>query len=80
MLHKSKQVSGDGGLNRLAVDVDGYPAGACLCHKLMFCGKYGRNVRHRMGRVLENRSRAFGCGFVSLMSATTIVVVKSGLM
>ena len=26
----------DGGLHLLAVDVDGYPAGAALCHRLMF--------------------------------------------
>ena len=26
----------DGGFHLLAVDVDGYPAGAALCHKLMF--------------------------------------------
>ena len=30
----------------LAVDVDGYPAGAALCHKPVVCGKDGLNVRH----------------------------------
>ena len=28
-----------GGVLLLAVDVDGYPAGAALCHKLVVCGK-----------------------------------------
>ena len=36
----------DGGLHLLAVDVDGYPAGAALCHKPVVCGKDGLNVRH----------------------------------
>ena len=29
------------GLHLLAVDVDGCPAGAALCHKLVVCGKDG---------------------------------------
>ena len=36
----------DGGLRLLAVDVDGYPAGAALCHRPVVCGKNGLNVRH----------------------------------
>ena len=40
----------DGGLHLLAVDVDGYPAGAALCHKPVVCGKNGLNVRHGLGR------------------------------
>ena len=36
----------DGGFHLLAVDVDGYPAGAALCHKLVVCGKDGLNIRH----------------------------------
>ena len=36
----------DGGLHLLAVDVDGYPAGAALCHKPIVCGKDASNVRH----------------------------------
>ena len=45
----------DGGLNLLAIDVDGYPAGAALCHKLVVCG-----FKHpsRIGTVKENHSRA----------------------
>jgi len=34
------------GLHLLAVDVDGYPAGAALCHKSVVCGKNGLNARH----------------------------------
>ena len=36
----------DGGFHLLAVDVDGYSAGAALCHKLVVCGKDGLNIRH----------------------------------
>ena len=36
----------DGGFHLLAVNVDGYPAGAALCHKPVVCGKDGLNVRH----------------------------------
>ena len=35
-----------GGVLLLAVDVEDYPAGAALCHKLVVCGKDGLNVRH----------------------------------
>ena len=40
----------DGDLHLLAVDVDGYPAGAALCHKPVVCGKDGLNARHGQGR------------------------------
>ena len=46
----------DGGLHLLAVDVDGYPAGAALCHKPVVCGKDGLNVRHGMGRQRKPQS------------------------
>ena len=36
----------DGGLHLLAVDVDGYPAGAALCHKPVVCGIDCTNIRH----------------------------------
>ena len=41
-----------GGVFLIAVDVDGYPAGAALCHKLVVCGKDGLNARHGQGRVI----------------------------
>ena len=70
----------DGGLHLLAVDVDGYPAGAALCHKPVVCGKDGLNVRHDMGRHKKTAVVLIDCGFVSLMSATTIEVVTSNLL
>ena len=69
----------DGGLHLLAVDVDGYPAGAALCHKPVVCGKDASNVRHGMGRHKKTAVVLIDCGFVSLMSATTIEMVTSGL-
>ena len=70
----------DGGLHLFAVDVDGYPAGAALCHKLVVCGKDASNVRHGMGRHKKTAVVLIDCGFVSLMSATTIEVVTSNLL
>ena len=67
----------DGGLHLLAVDVDGYPAGAALCHKPVVCGKDGLNVRHGMGRHKKTAVVLIDCGFVNIVIATTIVVVTS---
>jgi hypothetical protein len=36
-------------LRLLAVDVDDYPAGAALCHRLMFWHRW-TNARHGMGQ------------------------------
>ena len=67
----------DGGFHLLAVDVDGYPAGAALCHKPVVCGKDGLNVRHGMGRHKKTAVVLIDCGFVNIVIATTIVVVTS---
>ena len=36
----------DGGFHLLAVNVDGYPAGAARCHKTVDCGKDFLIIRH----------------------------------
>ena len=65
------------GPHLLAVDVDGYPAGAALCHKLVVCGKDGLNVRHTLGRHKKTAVVLVDCGFLCLVDATTIGTVKS---
>ena len=62
----------DGGLHLLAVDVDGYPAGAALCHKSVVCGKDGLNACHGMGRHKKTEVVLFDCVFVCFNTATTI--------
>jgi len=59
------------------VDVDGYPAGAALCHKLAVYGKDGLNVRHRMGRHKKTAVVLVECGFIFRNTATTIEVFIS---
>ena len=43
-------------------------------------GKDDLNSRHRMGRHKKTAVVLIDCGFVSLMSATTIGMVTSGLL
>lgn len=69
----------DGGLHLLAVDVDSYPAGAALCHKLVVCGKDASNVRHGMGRHKKTAVVLIDCGFLCLVNATTIGTVMRTL-
>jgi hypothetical protein len=47
----------DGGLHLLAVDVDGYPAGAALCHDDKFWQRLHKHPS-RLRTVKENHSRA----------------------
>ena len=46
----------DGGLHLLAVDVDGYPSGAALCHRLLFWQRCFKRPSWK-GTAKENRSR-----------------------
>ena len=46
----TKKSGYDGSFHLLAIDVDGYPAGAALCHKPVVCGKDASNIRHWLGR------------------------------
>ena len=66
----------DGGLDLLAVDVDGDPAGACLCHKLMFWQRWFKRPS-QVGTVRENDVVVFDCVFVFPNAATTIAAVMS---
>ena len=44
--------------NRTSVDVDGYPAGAALCHKPVVCGNRWPKRPSRIGTEKGNRCRA----------------------
>lgn len=65
----------DGGLDLLAVDVDGDPAGACLCHKLMFWQRWFKRPS-QVGTVRGNAVVSFDSVFVFPNTATTIEVVS----
>ena len=66
----------DGGFDLLAVDEDGDSSCAALCHSLKFWQSWHK-CPSQDGTVWRNRNRAFDCGFVSLMSATTIAVMST---
>ena len=69
----------DGDLHLLAVDVDGYPAGAALCHKpVVLWKKWSKLSVSDRKKVKENRSQTARLRFCCLLSATTIGMVTSG--
>ena len=67
--------AGMGGLDLLAVDVDGDPAGACLCHKLMFWQRWFKRPS-QVGTVREAAVVGFDCVFIFPNTATTIAVIS----